>query len=286
MNKHLLVPLVAVGLLAAACGSSSKPAANGSSSTTAGNVATGDINQIVKSDPLSGAVGSGLTRGVTASSVKIGCVIDAKSFAGFEDGAKARFDRENAAGGVNGRKIDFLGCNDDTANPQQDVSLHKQVVEQDGAFGLLTSEPVTPQAAFDYLNQHQVPYTGWGFLPGFCGTRWGFGYSGCLVGDTATQAVPHAVADMSIVSSVIQAAGMKGSDVRLAVQNQDTEVAKIAETLYKTVWQHAGAKIVYLGHNLPSPGPTSDYTPFVRYADEIVGRLDAIVPAAEPALAR
>ena len=28
-----------------------------------------------------------------------------------------------------------------------------------------------------------------------------------------------------------------------------------------------------------------DYTPFVRYADEIVGRLDAIVPAAEPALA-
>ena len=29
-----------------------------------------------------------------------------------------------------------------------------------------------------------------------------------------------------------------------------------------------------------------DYTPFVRYADEIVGRLDAIVPAAEPALAR
>ena len=29
-----------------------------------------------------------------------------------------------------------------------------------------------------------------------------------------------------------------------------------------------------------------DYAPFVRYADEIVGRLDAIVPAAEPALAR
>jgi hypothetical protein len=27
-----------------------------------------------------------------------------------------------------------------------------------------------------------------------------------------------------------------------------------------------------------------DYTPFVRYADEIVGRLDAIVPASEPAL--
>ena len=28
-----------------------------------------------------------------------------------------------------------------------------------------------------------------------------------------------------------------------------------------------------------------DYTPFVRYAEEIVGRLDAVVPAAEPALA-
>jgi adenylosuccinate lyase len=28
-----------------------------------------------------------------------------------------------------------------------------------------------------------------------------------------------------------------------------------------------------------------DYAPFVRYADEIVGRLEAIVPASEPALA-
>jgi adenylosuccinate lyase len=27
-----------------------------------------------------------------------------------------------------------------------------------------------------------------------------------------------------------------------------------------------------------------DYAPFVRYADEIVGRLDAIVPVSEPAL--
>ncbi|MCU1374358.1 MAG: hypothetical protein JWO68_1644, partial [Actinomycetia bacterium] len=70
MNKRilrLLSLLLALGLIAAACGSDSKKssdASNGGTSTTAAPAATGDIKDIVKSDPLSGPEGTGLTRGV------------------------------------------------------------------------------------------------------------------------------------------------------------------------------------------------------------------------------
>jgi ABC-type branched-subunit amino acid transport system substrate-binding protein len=269
MNKRLLrllALLLALGLVAAACGSDSKKSSAGGSSsggTSTTAAASGDIKDIVKSDPLSGPKGSGLGRGVSGTSIKIGCVADAKSYAGFEDGVKARFARENAAGGINGRTVDFLGCSNDGGDQQQFLSLTKQIVQQDNAFGLITIEGVIPQAAFDFLNQQQVPYTGWGFLAGFCGTRWGFGWNGCLSGNTLTKAVPHAVEQSNLADAVIAASGMKGADVRVAIQGQDTESAKLSEQQYIDVFEHAGAKVVYHARDIPVPGPTSDYTPFI-----------------------
>jgi branched-chain amino acid transport system substrate-binding protein len=271
MNKRLLrllSLLLALGLVAAACGSDSKKASNndssGGSTTTAASTGTGDIKDIVKSDPLSGPEGTGLTRGVTADSIKLGCIADVKSYAGFEDGVKARFARANAAGGVNGRKIDFTGCENDAGDQQQFLSLTKQIVQQDKAFGVITIEGVIPQAAFDFMGQQQVPYTGWGFLAGFCGTRWGFGWNGCLSGNTLTEAVPHAVEQANLGEAVIAAIGKPASDFKVAIQGQDTESAKLSEKQYVDTFEHAGATVVYTGRDIPVPGPTSDYTPFVQ----------------------
>ncbi|MCU1375512.1 MAG: hypothetical protein JWO68_2798, partial [Actinomycetia bacterium] len=241
----------------------SSDASNGGTSTTAAPAATGDIKDIVKSDPLSGPEGTGLTRGVTADSIKLGCIADIKSYAGFEDGVKARFARANAEGGINGRKIDFTGCENDGGDQQQFLSLTKQIVQQDKAFGLITIEGVIPQASFDFMSQQQVPYTGWGFLAGFCGTRWGFGWNGCLSGNTLTEAVPHAVEQANLADAVIAAAGLKGADVKVAIQGQDTESAKLSEQQYIDVFEHAGGKVVYHARDIPVPGPTSDYTPFI-----------------------
>jgi ABC-type branched-subunit amino acid transport system substrate-binding protein len=78
--------------------------------------------------------------------------------------------------------------------------------------------------------------------------------------------VPHAVEQANLADAIIAASGLKGSDVKVAIQGQDTESAKIAEQQYKDVFEHAGAKVVYSAKNIPVPGPTSDYTPFVRQA--------------------
>jgi hypothetical protein len=271
MNKRflrLLALLLAFVLVAAACGSddnsddASSSSSSGGSSTTA--AASGDIHDVVKGDPLSGAKATGLDRGVSDDSVKIGCIEDAKSYAGFEDGVKARFARANADGGVNGRTIDFLGCENDGADQQQFLSLTKQIVQQDEAFGMITIEGVIPQAAFDFMSQQQVPYTGWGFLAGFCGTRWGFGWNGCLSGNTLKDAVPHAVEQANLADAVIAAIGKPASELKVAIQGQDTESAKLSEQQYIDVFEHAGAEVVYHARDIPVPGPTSDYTPFVQ----------------------
>jgi ABC-type branched-subunit amino acid transport system substrate-binding protein len=271
MNKRflrLLALLLAFGLVAVACGSDdnkdSATDTGGGSTTTAAAADSGDIHDIVKNDPLSGAEATGLDRGVSDDSVTIGCVQDAKSYAGFEDGVKARFARANAEGGVNGRTIDFLGCENDGADQQQFLSLTKQIVQQDEAFGMITIEGVIPQAAFDFMNQQQVPYTGWGFLAGFCGTRWGFGWNGCLSGNTLKDAVPHAVEQANLGEAVIAAIGKPASELKVAIQGQDTESAKISEKQYVDTFEHAGATVVYTARDIPVPGPTSDYTPFVQ----------------------
>src|SRR5262245_23653630 len=70
------------------------------SSTTASSTQTSTNGnakaaKIVKNDPLAGTPGSGLTRGVTSSSVKVGCYLTAQAFQGADDGFKARFERAN-----------------------------------------------------------------------------------------------------------------------------------------------------------------------------------------------
>lgn len=273
MNKkwlRVLALLMALALVASACGDDDDDGDTGAATddtteeTTAPVDDDADIFEVVKSDPLHGTEGSGLTRGISDDSIKLGCIWDAKSYAGFDEGVKARFHRANEEGGVHGREIDFTGCEDDAADQQQFLSLTKQLVEQDEVFGLVTIEGVIPQAAFDYLNEEEVPYTGWGFLPGFCGQRWGFGWNGCLSGNALEDLVPHAVVQTNLADAVIAAAGLDGADLKVAIQGQDTESTKIAEAQYRAVFENAGAEVVYAGANIPVPGPTTDYTPFVR----------------------
>src|SRR5690242_15355077 len=75
---------------AGGAGAQSAPAPGGAG--TNGNAAAA---KLVKNDPLAGAKGSGLTRGVTSSTIKVGCYLQAASFANADDGFKARFNRAN-----------------------------------------------------------------------------------------------------------------------------------------------------------------------------------------------
>ena len=76
-------------------------------------------------------------------------------------GAQARFDRENAKGGVFGRKIKIVDTADDKFDPTTNVQETRRVVSSDNVFAIVPTVTVVLGAA-DYLAQQKVPFFGWG----------------------------------------------------------------------------------------------------------------------------
>ena len=123
--------------------------------------------------------------GVTDTSIKVGGLGYSFVYGGADIGAKARFQRANDAGGVNGRTIDYVGFTDDGGDPTAGTAAATKLVEQDGVFAVVPT--VTPDlAASSYLVEQKVPYFGWALSSNFCGNRYGFGFTGCPVPEGAT----------------------------------------------------------------------------------------------------
>src|SRR4051794_30914355 len=81
--------------------------------------------------------------GVTIDKVIIGSSLPLQSglaagATGMRDGADAYFKSVNEAGGVHGRKIEWLVEND-SYNPQQAVGVVKKLVDRDGVFALVST---------------------------------------------------------------------------------------------------------------------------------------------------
>jgi ABC-type branched-subunit amino acid transport system substrate-binding protein len=164
--------VIAVAVLALVAAAASTAAAQTTTTTPA-----------TTSPPAPGA--SGVVRGVTDTSIKVGGLGYSYLYGGADIGAKARFQRANDAGGVNGRTIEYLGFNDDGAVGTAGEAAAKKLVEQDGVFAVVPT--VTPDlSASSYLVQQKVPYFGWALSSNFCGNQYGFGFTGCPVPKNAT----------------------------------------------------------------------------------------------------
>jgi branched-chain amino acid transport system substrate-binding protein len=217
--------------------------------------------KLVQNDKLTGAPGTGLTTGVTSSTINVGCYLQAAAFAGAADGFNARFNRANKSKELPGkRQIHFNACQDDGANPQTDLQIVQRARTQEQDFAVVgISQSILPSAT-DYLNNQQVPFYGWGFLPGFCGTRWGFGWNGCLISDD--KSLDHPTLQANLGEAPIKATGQKPSDVKAAFQAEDTDSGHLGNIDYTKIFQHVGAQVVYAQANMPTS--TADYTPYVR----------------------
>jgi ABC-type branched-subunit amino acid transport system substrate-binding protein len=152
-------------------------------------VATGMVAlALLPTAPTAGAQTSaptGATAGVTATSIKVAGLGDSFLYGGADVGAKARFQRANDAGGVNGRTVDYAGFTDDGGDPTAGTAAATKLVQRDQVFAVVPA--VTPAfAAGKFLAQQKVPYFGWGLSSDFCGNDYGFGFSGCLVPEGAT----------------------------------------------------------------------------------------------------
>ncbi|SDG35435.1 ABC transporter substrate-binding protein [Pseudonocardia oroxyli] len=278
MKRSVVAVAVAVVAVAttvlAGCGSGSGSgaSANPSSTVDASGDTGGALNAVgvapevaqkVNGLPLAGTPGSGLTRGVTATSVKVGCVNLNAFFPNPDTAFKARIDRANAAGGVNGRKIDFLGCNDDGGSADANLAISKRLVEQDQVFAMMQfSTFATPQVT-DYLNQNEVPFYGWGFLPGFCGTRWGFGFNGCVV-SSGISSIPYGWA-LTANNSMFPASGIPYQDIKVAFIGTDNDSSRSSFDDAEKVLKADGGQTVYNKSIMPLTGVT-DYSPYIRPA--------------------
>jgi len=100
--------------------------------------------------------------GVTEDSVKIGATfpltgVAAPGYSEIPTGAQAYFDYVNAAGGVNGRTIDYTYL-DDAYNPTNTSQVTNQLVLDDEVFAILSGLGTAPHnAVLDFLNGEGVP---------------------------------------------------------------------------------------------------------------------------------
>jgi branched-chain amino acid transport system substrate-binding protein len=92
-------------------------------------------------EPITGGAAAGGAATAPAEPIKIGAIFSVTGPASFlgapeEKTVKMVADQVNAAGGVAGRQIEVL-IRDSAANPQQAISLAKQLIEEDHVFAIV-----------------------------------------------------------------------------------------------------------------------------------------------------
>ncbi|WP_007514094.1 ABC transporter substrate-binding protein [Pseudofrankia saprophytica] len=226
---------------------------------------------IEKAGPIQFATGS-TVRGVNGKVITIGGVADVKDTTGIEnfpgvcDGAKARFERANREGGVNGYTFSYVGCADSGGDPTKSKDAVTEMVEDKKVFGLVPFT-ATVSTVGDYLNDKHVPYFGWGISNDYCG--WNnrqFGFSitqsvactGVLPGQTFYSSAG--------LESYLAGAGKKPVDVSAAFVGLGAAASENSVKSFAKMAVGLGMKAPYAKSPIPGPGapPLSDYTPIAR----------------------
>jgi ABC-type branched-subunit amino acid transport system substrate-binding protein len=183
-------------------------------------------------------------RGVTATSIKVGGLGDATLFRGADVGAKARFQRANDTGGINGRTIDYTGFTDDGGVPATASQAATKIVQDNGIFA------VVPAITGDFteskvLARRQMPYFGWGLSSSFCGNDYGFGFTGCLV--------PKGVASNAWGLLVAKVFGTTSNTRAAAIVTENTPVGQYELTSIAAGVRSAKLKVAYEQSSLGVP---------------------------------
>ncbi|AYV30759.1 hypothetical protein EES41_28945 [Streptomyces sp. ADI95-16] len=201
------------------------------------------------------------TRGVSARSIKVGGIVSMTSASGYSKkdtdlGARARYLRANAEGGINGRTIDYVGAEDDGQDPGKNLAAARKLVQQDKVFAVAPMSSVTFSGA-DFLEQEKVPTFGWGTLPSFCGPRYVYGFNGCLVpspGGTLNQTWPEGIGQVL--------GGAKGKSV--AIIANDSDAGKFGIRTFQQGFAGAGFEVAYAKASVPATAVPSDWSAYVK----------------------
>jgi ABC-type branched-subunit amino acid transport system substrate-binding protein len=233
---QLTASLAAVALATVACGStgsstssSTKPATSSTSSAPAGASTSGAI------------VVGGLQDG---------------NYKGIDTGFQARIARFNKQGGIDGRKIQFVGVLNDGDSLTTDQSNAQTLVLKDHVFAVApVADQVLSPSATQLFAQNSTPYIGWGLSPAFCGNDWGFPVAGC---ESSAQ-----YQNVWGFTQAAQAIGKTVKGLKVAVIGTDNSGGKAGTEGIAALNKIEGAQVVYGQASVPQDG-TTDYTPFVQ----------------------
>ncbi|WP_128379052.1 ABC transporter substrate-binding protein [Streptomyces cavernae] len=203
----------------------------------------------------------GSVRGVTDDSVKVGGIVSMTTSTGYSKkdtdlGARARFERANAEGGVGGRTIDYLGAEDDGQDPARNLAAARKLVQQDKVFAIAPMSSTTFSGA-DFLQQQKVPTFGWGTLPSFCGPSYIYGFGGCMVptpGGTISQTWPEGLKRVT--------GGAEGKSV--AILANDSDAGTFAIRTYKQSFASAGYEVTFAEASVPAGSVPSDWSAYTK----------------------
>jgi ABC-type branched-subunit amino acid transport system substrate-binding protein len=255
---------VAAGALVVSVAAAGGVAGAATKAVPGGNASGGALATTANKVKLIGPKGTGLTRGITSTSISVGCVYTSADYAGYVGGIQAAFYEANLKG-IDGRKISLVPCKDDTGGVQSNVSEVEQLVQQNQVFALLSLTEYILPGSTNFLSTNQVPYYGWGFNPGFCGYRWGFGWNGCLSPVLLPTSNPlHNVDEGNLATAIIKASGLPTSKVRFAVQAENSPSGTSGNADYDSLFKALGAKVVYSEANFPLTVTGIDFTPYVQ----------------------
>ena len=259
MRLRLMALAGLCALIATACGDSGESASTTTAAQVSGSSTTAAVGGTTKTVVTA--------PGIKNNKITVGGVNQESAFGGTADGAKARFNRFNSEGGIDGLTIDFLGSRDDGGDNDRNASLVKELVEKDGAYAIVPSTPtfMTP-ATGEYLKSKKIPYIGYGYAPVMCTNEYAFAFNGCTVPGIQTSTSTGSIAPLVKLTG-------KTSGVSIALAGRAESGGQLFTDLFASVAKHLNVNVVYAQANVPGGG-TADMQPF---ADKIIAAKPDIV---------
>ena len=197
------------------------------------------------------------TRGVTDTTIRVAGLGTMSSqrlttYKGMEVGAQAYFAKVNAAGGVNGRKIQYVDTFDDEDNNDKNAEQARRIASED----IFAVVPAITNffGGAEILQDANIPYFGWGFHQAFCKNKWGFGFNGCNVEDNPEK--PNVG-----WPGLIQEAFPKVETI--AFQAEDSDAGRRILPQYEAGAEKLDLEVLYTDASMPFGGG-ADLTPYVQ----------------------
>jgi branched-chain amino acid transport system substrate-binding protein len=206
---------------------------------------------------MAGSASASTKAAAASGPIVVGGVDAGFNFPGTAAGFEAGIYRFNKAGGIEGRKIKFLGVQDDQDSPATETTDVNQLVQSEHVFAVTPfADDVASSQLTTFLGENKTLLVGYGVEQAFCQNKWAISIIGCQQSFQGWETT-------SSIRQIIQASKKPASQLRVAMEGYDSAPAVTVSQTLGEVWTALGAKVVVNQNNIPVTGAQSQ-APFVQ----------------------